>query len=607
MALGKPVVATDFSGSRDFLDSSCGYPVKAFEWTLSEDHGHYLAGHSWGGIDEDALTETLKVAASKVDEGDHSIGIAARNNIANKLSYDAVANSIKTSIDNMFEEDEKYNISSRSIPKPQPLPDFRKININNGPEFSSLEEKYDIIPVFLNNDLSFNSNIPDRYGKSEWFIFAPKDARADPNAMEYIRSAIISRPDVSVFYSDDVADNCDAIDQIRLKPDFDPILLASQDYIGVPIIAKASLVHSLGGLDKSQGSAAIYDFVVRASEKAVIARIPHVLLGHNHARVAARQDQRVSILKRSKIYADYEPRAHTSHNHIVLNRDFHASGYPNVTLVIPTRRTLKPGTGVPYVTHLLHRIADADWPMSKLTVILGDDVEGHFDILDIDWPFKLRYIKTPRESDEPFNYAKKMNQLWRLSDDEQIIFMNDDVLPLDANWIKSLETFSTDHSVGGVGALLFYENGVFQHAGIFPSLRIAVHAWAGMNANAKTYQNWASAQRQWSMVTGAIFATRRSVMDRVFGFDEKFTLEFNDIDLCLRIRALGQNIIYNPEASFVHAEKASRGDAPPPAEDAALFLSRWTKWLAKDPSSNPSYNAGRMDILPFQNTSDWFY
>jgi len=55
MAVGKPVVATDYGGTKDFIDAKCVYPVPAKMWMLDQNYGHYLAGHSWAKVDEDAF------------------------------------------------------------------------------------------------------------------------------------------------------------------------------------------------------------------------------------------------------------------------------------------------------------------------------------------------------------------------------------------------------------------------------------------------------------------------------------------------------------------------------------------------------------------------
>jgi glycosyltransferase involved in cell wall biosynthesis len=89
MALGKIAVATDYGGSRDFLDDKCGYPVPYALHTLTEDHGHYTRGTMWAEVDTTALAESLRKAADKVVSGDMLIGQAARNRI--RLNYSSKA------------------------------------------------------------------------------------------------------------------------------------------------------------------------------------------------------------------------------------------------------------------------------------------------------------------------------------------------------------------------------------------------------------------------------------------------------------------------------------------------------------------------------------
>ncbi|WP_289305500.1 glycosyltransferase family 2 protein [Sphingobium yanoikuyae] len=275
-------------------------------------------------------------------------------------------------------------------------------------------------------------------------------------------------------------------------------------------------------------------------------------------------------------------------------------------MVIPTRRTLRPRSSETYIEALLANIEKTRWPMDHITVIVGDDIDGEPDWATKSWPFTLKRIETPRGPDEPFNYSSKMNRLWREAVDEQIIFLNDDAVPTTPEWLSSLLSFAVDESVGGVGARLYYDDGSIQHVGMFPSLRTIVHAWLGWPIEAKTYNDWAIAQREWSVVTGAVFATRLSILKQVDGFDERFSLEFNDVDLCLRIRNLGYRIVYNPDAQFIHTEKASRGESIPPGAEVSLFLSRWARWLDNDPASHPSVSKTRFDLVAEPPKESWF-
>ncbi len=99
MAQGKLVVATDYGGSRDFLDATCGFPVRAETTVLTESYGPYLRGAAWGLVDEGDLARRLTEAAGAASDGSGaSIGAAARARVRAQLSGEAVARAMETSL-----------------------------------------------------------------------------------------------------------------------------------------------------------------------------------------------------------------------------------------------------------------------------------------------------------------------------------------------------------------------------------------------------------------------------------------------------------------------------------------------------------------------------
>ena len=64
MSLGKPVVATDFSGNRDYLDQSTGYPVRWSPWSLPAAAGPYPEGTRWADPDEAHASELIRSIAA---------------------------------------------------------------------------------------------------------------------------------------------------------------------------------------------------------------------------------------------------------------------------------------------------------------------------------------------------------------------------------------------------------------------------------------------------------------------------------------------------------------------------------------------------------------
>ena len=63
MALGKPVVVTDYSGSRDFVDEATGFPVPYRPVLLDRAAGPYDAGTRWAEPDEEQAAATLRRVA----------------------------------------------------------------------------------------------------------------------------------------------------------------------------------------------------------------------------------------------------------------------------------------------------------------------------------------------------------------------------------------------------------------------------------------------------------------------------------------------------------------------------------------------------------------
>ncbi len=62
-----------------------------------------------------------------------------------------------------------------------------------------------------------------------------------------------------------------------------------------------------------------------------------------------------------------------------------------------------------------------------------------------------------------------------------------------------------------------------------------------------------------SAVTGACLLVRKALFDELNGLDERFTVAFNDVDFCLRIREKGLLVVFNPYAELTHYESRSRG------------------------------------------------
>ena len=141
-----------------------------------------------------------------------------------------------------------------------------------------------------------------------------------------------------------------------------------------------------------------------------------------------------------------------------------------------------------------------------------------------------------------------------------LLFMNSDVVPVEAGWLgKMLGAIERHPKIGIVGARLFYPNGSIQHDGMTfqwePSWQAYLnkHPRAGMEAPMT-----AAGRKNHIALTAACMLMRRDTFDAVGGFDEGFLIgDFEDSDLCLKVRERDLELICLSDINLVHLERQS--------------------------------------------------
>jgi GT2 family glycosyltransferase len=198
--------------------------------------------------------------------------------------------------------------------------------------------------------------------------------------------------------------------------------------------------------------------------------------------------------------------------------------------------------------------------------------------------------------DRPFDFAAMNNLGAAESRGEVVGFMNNDLAVLHPDWLEEMVGHALRPEVGAVGAKLRYPDGTLQHAGVILGIGgVGGHVFKGFPARHPGYFGSTRVVQALSAVTAACLVMRRAVFDAVGGFDAgSLPVAFNDVDLCLRVRAAGLRVVWTPHAELLHLESASRGsDLRPPelarfAAENRLMLDRWGPLLRRDPAYNPN-------------------
>ncbi len=269
---------------------------------------------------------------------------------------------------------------------------------------------------------------------------------------------------------------------------------------------------------------------------------------------------------------------------------------PGVSIVIPTRDRLD--LLRPCIDSILARTRDVAFEI--IVVDNGSREEATHVYLDA-----LRAAgHVVIDADIPFNYSRLNNLAVKRASHPYVCLLNNDVEVLEDDWLTSMAALLDDAEVGVVGATLLWPSRIVQHGGVVMGPQLAArHAFTSCLDGEAGYGDMLLVERRHSAVTAACLLLRRDDYLVVGGLDEvAFPVTFNDVDLCLKVGALGKAIVMTPRARLLHKESASRGldltrekHARSRKEMAAL-RARWAEILADDPFYNP--NLG-LDLFPF--------
>jgi O-antigen biosynthesis protein len=149
----------------------------------------------------------------------------------------------------------------------------------------------------------------------------------------------------------------------------------------------------------------------------------------------------------------------------------------------------------------------------------------------------------------------------RASRGEVLVFLNNDTILLSGDWLERLAPPALEPTTGAVGALLLFPDGRIQHSGVVLGYgQDAGHFGAFVREGAASWLGRNQVAHETTAVTAACLALERRKFDAVGGFDaEHLAVQFNDIDLCLKLMERGWRARIDPEIRLVHVESASRG------------------------------------------------
>jgi GT2 family glycosyltransferase len=195
-----------------------------------------------------------------------------------------------------------------------------------------------------------------------------------------------------------------------------------------------------------------------------------------------------------------------------------------------------------------------------------------------EWSHSRTGARTLRLS-ENFGFARACNEGARMAHGRYIMLLNNDTLPTPGWLEKMMELAVGDAQVGIVGSKLLFPNGRIQHVGVaFDEAKNPGHIYRGFPPDIRP----AKLSREYQAVTAACLLIERNLYWSVGGLEEAYENSYEDIDLCLKVRARGYRILLCGNSTVYHFESVSDDRRAHDLRNRALLNNRWANTIVPD-------------------------
>ena len=463
-----------------------------------------------------------------------------------------------------------------------------------------------------NGGISENTNACIGMATGDYLALFDHDDILHPSALFEVMNAICEE-DADFLYTDETTFHETPKDAFlpHFKPDYAPDTLRGNNYICHFTVFRKNLLEKTGGGFRSEfDGSQDYDLILRLTEHAEkIRHIPKILYYWR-----AHRDSVAESIGAKPYVIEAAKRAILEHlERVGLKGEvldtripsiyrirYAIEGEPLISILIPNKDHRED----------LKRCVDSireksTWKNREIIVIENNstDEETFRYYKELEEDPRIRVVRY----EGSFNYSAVNNLGARESRGNYLLLLNNDTEIITPEWMEEMLMFAQREDVGAVGAKLYYPDGTIQHAGIgLGLLHLAGHYHRGFAGDQPGYMGRLCYAQDMSAVTAACMMIPRRVYEAAGGLDESYSVVFNDVDLCLRIRESGKLIVWTPFAELIHYESKSRGSDEDTKEKLAFFKTETkrfqTKWNAAlsrgDPYYNPNLTRSKEDFTP---------
>ena len=462
-----------------------------------------------------------------------------------------------------------------------------------------------------NYGISGNTNECLKLATGDYIALFDHDDILHPSVL-YEYTKVINETGADYLYCDEITFEGDSVDHmivLHFKPDFAIDNLRGNNYICHFSAFSRELLDEAGVFRSAYDGSQDHDMILRLTAKAQkVYHVPKALYYWRSHKASVAQDIN------AKTYAvDAAKRA--VHDHIlevygmdakvestrafptIFRIRYPLMEKPLVSIVIPNKDHMEDLSRC--VESILQK---SSYPSYEIIVVENNsETKEIFDYYKVlEHHENIRVVKY--EGD--FNYSRINNFGVSFAKGKYVLLLNNDMKVITREWMEELLMYAQRPDVAAVGGKLYYADNSIQHAGIVIGLgahRAAGHTHYKDDKMHLGYMGRLCYAQDVTAVTGACLLVGRQQYDEVGGLDEAFSVAFNDVDFCLKLRRAGYLNVFTPFCELFHYESKSRGMEEGEKlkrfqNEVALFREKWKAELeAGDPYFNPNFSLDYSD------------
>lgn len=373
-----------------------------------------------------------------------------------------------------------------------------------------------------------------------------------------------------------------------LKPRWNAEMFLALDYLSACVAIRSDIARAAADAVAESPTCPLDDLLLKATAgpRVQVSHVPHILCHVPEGESLAAQDGRLEAVARhvAPLGAQCRPGPFGT---VKVDWPLPADP-PLVSIIIPTRDKVE----------LLRTCVESVTTRTRYAryeLLIVDNGSTEPDTLAYLQELSARADIRVLVDNRPYNYSAINNEAAHAAAGDYLCLLNNDTEVIAPGWMSEMVSYAIRDQVGAVGAKLLYPDNTIQHAGVAVGLGDAAgHSHRGCPDDQPGYFRQPHVAQFATAVTAACMIVEKRKFEAVGGLDEaQLSIAYNDVDLCLKLRAAGWHNVYTPHAVLYHHESKSRGNDLSPQHrerymrELHILQQRWGTKDFADPLHHP--------------------